>query len=797
MRRHWLLSLFILAFVFFVIIYLGDILKLVPTLIHGEWEWLILAALLQLIYYLFYSVLYQISFYIVEVKSNVIELLPVIFGSLFVNTIAPLGGVGGAALFVDDAAQRGQSPVRAAAGTLLVFIAYYTAFTIILLLGLIFLFWRHALNITEIIGMVFILTTVCGLTVFLYLGLWKADHILKVFTWFQHILEHLGRWLPFFKVQQDWAETVSEEFVEASLAIVMYPERCLAAFLIAVIVHLVNLASLSALFLAFHQPVALPTIIAGYAVGSLFWIISIPPQGIGLVESSMVLAFSSMGINLSTSTLIAVTFRSLTFWLPMFLGLGLLRHVKTFGMVERSRAEALNVKVVALLTGLMGMVNIISAIRPALPERLAILAQFSPLEVRHGSYLAATLAGFALIILASRLWRRKRTAWGVTLFVLIISIISHLLKGLDYEEATLAAALALWLVFLHPHFHARSDRPSLRQGIRFFCYAVLFTLVYGVAGFYFLDRHFSVNFGLWAALKQTVIMFTEFYDPGLQPITGFGRYFADSIYFVSAVTIAYSLYMIARPVFLRETATPEERSQARPIIEQYGNRSITRFALMEDKSYYFSPGGSTIAFVPKGRIALALGDPIGPAGDFQQAIKSYQEFCSRHDWLPAFYQTAPENLSSYKSLGFSGVTIGHEGIVDLTKFSLEGNANKPMRTSVNRLTKLGHRAEMLEPPLAGDLLQELRLISDEWLAMMHGKEKRFSLGWFDDDYIRHSPVMVIYNSEGTIIAFANLITGYHQKEVTVDLMRRRREVENGTMDFLFCIALSLGKGAWL
>jgi phosphatidylglycerol lysyltransferase len=34
-------------------------------------------------------------------------------------------------------------------------------------------------------------------------------------------------------------------------------------------------------------------------------------------------------------------------------------------------------------------------------------------------------------------------AWLLTLIVLVVSTISHLVKGLDYEEASLAAALAL------------------------------------------------------------------------------------------------------------------------------------------------------------------------------------------------------------------------------------------------------------------------------------------------------------------------------------------------------------------
>jgi phosphatidylglycerol lysyltransferase len=68
---------------------------------------------------------------------------------------------------------------------------------------------------------------------------------------------------------------------------------------------------------------------------------------------------------------------------------------------------------------------------------------------------------------------------------------------------------------------------------------------------------------------------------------------------------------------------------------------------------------------------------------------------------------------------------------------------------------------------------------------MHGSEKKFSLGWFEDDYIRSSPIATVYSPEGWISAFANLVTEYQASEVTIDLMRHRTPIENGTMEYLF------------
>lgn len=453
--------------------------------------------------------------------------------------------------------------------------------------------------------------------------------------------------------------------------------------------------------------------------------------------------------------------------------------------VNQPRLGAWSARAFGVIIALFGAMNVLSAIMPSLAVRLVALEQFVPLQVRYGARLASVLAGFALLSLAHGLWRRKRRAWQITLAVLLVAIVGHLLKGLDFEEAGVALALVVGLWVLRAHFHARSDPLSTRQGLRLMAGALFFTLGYGVLGFYLLDRHFSVDFGLAMALRQTVTMFTQFYDPGLQPITGFGQYFAGSIYLIGAATLGYALLALLSPVLIRQPATPAERARAHAIVEAYGCSSLARLVLFHDKSYYFSPGGSVVAFVVKGRVALALGDPIGPAGDVAAVILAFKDHCLHNDWQASFYQTLPDHLEAYKAAGFDVLCFGHEAVVDLAAFTLEGKAGKEVRAPLKRLTAAGHRAEMRPPPLSEALLHELRAVSDEWLTLVHGSELRFATGWFDDDYILSSPVMVVYAPAGHISAFANLMPEYQLNAVAVDLMRRRRGIEKNTLDFLF------------
>ena len=443
---------------------------------------------------------------------------------------------------------------------------------------------------------------------------------------------------------------------------------------------------------------------------------------------------------------------------------------------------------VALLTAAMGVVNVISAVLPSMRDRLRLLrllGEYSPFGIRAGGHLVSALAGFALLLLSVSLWRRKQLGWLLTLLILIISIPVHLLKGLDYEEATFAALLAGLLIYLRPNFHARSDPPSVRQGLLTLLAALAFTLIYGVIGFYFLDRHFKVSFGFWSALRQTVVMFTQFYNPGLQPVTGFGRYFVDSIYIISAVTIGYALLMLLRPVLSRRLQTEEERARAWEIVRAHGRTSLARYTLLDDKLFFFTPGGSLISYVVKDRVALVLGGPIGPNDDFETAVSSFQDFCSNNDWLSTFYQVSSTNLEAYKSQEFHALPIGHEAIVDLTCFTLDGSQNKTLRNSYNKMVRLGYHYDVIQPPYSARMLRELQFVSDDWLTAHRATELRFSLGWFDPAYLNTCPILLVRDREGFIAGFANLVSEFQANEIAVDLMRYLQHSESGLMDFLF------------
>ena len=461
----------------------------------------------------------------------------------------------------------------------------------------------------------------------------------------------------------------------------------------------------------------------------------------------------------------------------------------SIGLNHRTR---IGLWTVSLWTGLVGLVNVLSAVSPSLPDRVRWLMPVFPFPIRAGGHVFAALTGFLLLTLSANLLRRKHIAWLLTVTLLGISIASHLIKGLDYEESLLAIVPLIQLIVMRKTFTARSDRPSVFQGVRVLIGALLFTIAYGTAGFYVLDGRFKVNgepvnFGFFASIEQTLAIFFTEDNAGLEPTTRYGAFFINSIYIVGATTLVYALFMLLRPVLLRGApATVSDRKRAKEIIEQSGQTSLARLALLKDKSYYFSPSGqSVIAYVSKGRAAIALGDPIGPVQDRVEAILTFSQFCHRNDWFPAFYETATDQLERYSKLGFQQIQIGEEAIVDLTTFTLKGKAAQNLRTALNRSAKAGYHFTLYESPIPPELFQQLKPVSDEWLKDKQGSEKQFSIGWFDEDYLRDCLIAVVYDADHQVVAFANLLSGYNRREVTIDLMRHRLDAEKGTMDFLF------------
>ncbi len=271
------------------------------------------------------------------------------------------------------------------------------------------------------------------------------------------------------------------------------------------------------------------------------------------------------------------------------------------------------------------------------------------------------------------------------------------------------------------------------------------------------------------------------------------RYYAESNYLVDAVLLGLVLLMLTRPVLAQHNVINEARAHAWKIVQDYGNTPLARFTLFEDKLYFFNSGGSMVSYVLKGRVAITLGDPIGPSADLCSCIVDFKEFCGKNHWLPVFYQVLPDHLTAYNLAGFDAICIGHDAIVDLATFTLAGSGSKNIRNSFHKMVRLGYKAQVCDPPHPPSLMKELLQVSDEWLSTRGGFEIGFSLGQLDEEYLNTCPIILVRDEEGRAEALANVIFQFQTNEAIIDLMRCRPDSRNGRMDYLFVSVLQWAK----
>jgi phosphatidylglycerol lysyltransferase len=362
-----------------------------------------------------------------------------------------------------------------------------------------------------------------------------------------------------------------------------------------------------------------------------------------------------------------------------------------------------------------------------------------------------------------------------------------LTKGVDYEEASLSVALLGVLYLARREFTVRSGLPDFRLAAVRATIAFALLFLYGVGGFWLLEEvQFNFNFHVADAVRATLAVITLAGDPDLTAQTAYAVWFARSVYLLTFVAMAYTGFALFLPVVYRFRTLPRERARAAALLERYGRSSIDYFKLWPDKAYYFSPtGNSFIAYAVGGHTAVALGDPVGSDDEVETTIQGFAKLCRVNDWRIAFHQTLPDFIAVYQKLGFRKLKIGDEASIDLTTFNLEGKERKKLRAVVNRFAREGVRLEQFPPPVPATVLRQAREVSDDWLRLPGRRERTFSVGLFDETYLRQTPVVAMFNSDGEMLAFVNRIPAYVKGEATIDLMRHRTDAPNGTMDFLF------------
>lgn len=522
--------------------------------------------------------------------------------------------------------------------------------------------------------------------------------------------------------------------------------------------------------------VPLPRVAATYLAAQAAGLASHVPGGLGVFDSIVVLLLRPA---LAAPTVLGavVLYRVLYHLVPALLALLLLagdqvvarrHHVARAARFAGRWLGSVVPQLLATATFAVGLLLLVSGAIPGLAGRMAWLAGVLPLGLVEVSHFVASVAGTALVVVALGLQRRLSGAWALACGLLAVAAGASLLKGADWEEAVVALALLAVLYPSRRHFHRRSsllDEPFTPGWLLSIGLAVALATWVG----FFALRHVEYQQDLWWRFE-----FDQHAPRFLRATVG------------SVVTLLlFLLYRLTRPVRPRlrrpsaaELGTAEAIVQGSPAAE-------ANLALLGDKALLFNEARTAfIMYGVHGRSWVALGDPVGPREAWLDLAWRFWELADQHGGRPVFYRVGPAALPLYLDLGLSCLKLGEEATVPLDAFSLEGADRRGLRYIHNRLRRQGATFELVPAGAAAPLLDELRAVSDQWLARKRQREKGFSLGTFDPAYVQRFPVGVVRHG-GRIVAFATVWPSAGNTEVTVDLMRYVDDAPRGVMEFLF------------
>lgn len=325
------IAVIVLAFIFFS----GDsLVKLVETIKQGAPLFIGAAIAAQIGKYLAQGRGFQACFNTVNGHISYCTGLSLVFGTFFMNTVAPSMNLAGTSLVMTTAAKNGMQAGRGATAALLMQLSIDTGFVIIMLVTFGILSFTVGLQPGWLAVGAVAIVLVGGLVLMITVGGLKPNLVLKVLHPFVRLADKV---LAKFKKEpiDDAVTRTIHNFSSAAHLITKNPKKTVQSFLWTTLSSICEMGCFVLTGFAFgvHHPEAL---ICGYVVATLFAMISFVPQGVGVVEAAVTVAFALFGIDSATGLAVVMVYRGIVFWLPFLVGAFVIQRMRAFVPSEQA-----------------------------------------------------------------------------------------------------------------------------------------------------------------------------------------------------------------------------------------------------------------------------------------------------------------------------------------------------------------------------------------------------------------------------------------------------------------------------
>lgn len=414
---------------------------------------------------------------------------------------------------------------------------------------------------------------------------------------------------------------------------------------------------------------------------------------------------------------------------------------------------------------------------------------FTPYLATAG-LVSAALAAFLALVMR----RRKRAAWAFNLLLSggLLGLYALALTRDSYREhlfnwlsALLTALFVAALLIGRREFDAIGDRSNPKLAL---AVGVGGTLVSATIGTLLVGATNKVP----GATLQDRIAYTLLRGISVGPLADrvdavhAPRWVDVIINVLVAATFLLVLYACFRAPRGQALLGEEDERRLRSLLDRNGARdSLGYFALRRDKAVIFSPSGkAAIAYRVIGGVSLASGDPIGDPEAWPGAIDAWLAEARRHAWTPAVMGASEEAGTVYSRHGLDALELGDEAIVDIADFTLEGRAMRVVRQAHNRVRRAGYTVrirrheDIPEPEMA--LLVER---ADHWRDGTTERGFSMALGRLGDPADGRCVMLECRDAQGEPRALLSFVP-WGEHGLSLDLMRRDRDCENGLMEYM-------------
>jgi phosphatidylglycerol lysyltransferase len=537
-------------------------------------------------------------------------------------------------------------------------------------------------------------------------------------------------------------------------------------------------------------------VLGAFVLGQSVGLLSHVPGGLGVFEGVMVVLLGpAAGPERVLAALLG--FRVLYYLVPFGIGalvLGALEAARSraqigsaaqrmgwvaYLMVTRWIPGVLP-RLLGVVTFAAGVVLLFSGATPPVHGRMVWLRGVFPLGVIELSHFLASVAGGGLMVVGWALTRRLGAAYRVSQGLLVVGIVGSLLKGLDWEEALLLTAVLALLLPARRAFYRKaaiSAVPFSAGWVAAIVAVVGITLWLGA----FSYRHVQFSSDLWWRFAA--------HRGGYAP-----RYLRAMVGVLATLGTVVLARLFRHASVVVQPADGAALARAMSLVQEAGT-ATAHLALLGDKTLLMSENGAGfLMYRVLGRSWVAMGDPVGGPAEQRELVWRFREMADRHGGWTVFYEVSAETLPLYLDLGLRLLKLGEEALVPLRGFSLEGSGRRALRRAHRDVEKAGAAFEVLPRERVEAALPQLREVSERWLEEKRTREKGFSLGRFDPEYLKRTPVATV-SVGGRVVAFANLWCAPAGGELSMDLMRYVREAPAGVMTYLVVEVLLWGRAA--